>query len=96
LPRVVSKRLNQVHKRPPGLGAKGVYEISGLRKRFATTITGGKESVSSIDEKLIIGVYTTSPWTKEAGQVVSLTMAYNVINVFSTHFFHLPPFWIDK
>ena len=94
MPRVVSKMSIQVPKRPPGLGAKGVYEISGFRKRFATTITGGKESISGLYENLILGVHSTCPGTKEAGQVIPLAIASNVINIDSTHFYHLLSFEI--
>jgi hypothetical protein len=96
MPRVVFKMLIQIPKCPAGLRAKGVYEISWFRKRFVTTITGGKESVSGLDENLILVVHSTCPGTKEAGQVIPLAIANNVINVDSTHFFHLPPFWTGK
>jgi hypothetical protein len=87
MPRVVSKMSIQVPKRPPGLRTKGIHEISGFRNRFATTITGGKGSVSRLDENLVLVVHSACPGTKEAGQVIPLAIANNVINVDSTHFF---------
>jgi hypothetical protein len=95
MPRVVLKMSIQVPKRPPGLGAKGLYEISWFKKRFDATITGVVRSVFELDDNLILIVHSTRPGTKAAGSI-PLAIVGNIVSIDSTHCFHLPSFWTAK